>query len=154
MKTVLLFWKETKYTHLSIRGRLGVVYDTWEIRSLFRKQKEVLFRDVIGLPILSQDFSEEDQVKITLWNKGGGCSFSCCYSIAKSCLTVCTSMDSACQVPLPFTLSQGLLKFMSIESEILPNHLILRCSLLLPSVFPSFRVFSNESVLCIWWPKY
>ena len=43
-----------------------------EIRSLFRKQKEVLWGDVIGLPISSQDFSEEDQVKITLRNKGGG----------------------------------------------------------------------------------
>ena len=52
-------------------------------------------------------------------------------------------------------ISLNLLRFMSIESVMLPNHFIL-CHplLLLPSVFPSIRVFSNESVLCIRWPKY
>jgi len=51
--------------------------------------------------------------------------------------------------------SQSLLKFMSIESVMPSNHLILCCPLLLlPSIFPSIRVFSNESVLCIRWPKY
>ena len=50
---------------------------------------------------------------------------------------------------------QSLLKFMSIESAVLSNHLILCCPLfLLPSIFPSIRVFSNESALCISWPKY
>ena len=53
------------------------------------------------------------------------------------------------------TISQSLLKFISIESVMLSNHLILCCHLLLlPSIFPSIRVFSNESVLCIRWPKY
>ena len=49
----------------------------------------------------------------------------------------------------------GLLKLMSVESVMLSNHLMV-CSplLLLPSVFPSIRVFSNESALRIWWPKY
>ena len=47
-----------------------------------------------------------------------------------------------------------LLKFMSIELAMSSNHLILCCSLLLPSIFPSIRVFSNQSVLCIRWPKY
>ena len=56
---------------------------------------------------------------------------------------------------LSFTISQSLLKLMSIESIMLSNHLIL-CHplLLLPSVFPSIRVFSNESDLHIRWPKY
>ena len=59
------------------------------------------------------------------------------------------------QASLPFTLSQSLLKLMSIESVMPSNHLILcRPLLLLPSVFPSIRVFSDESVLCIRWPKY
>ena len=51
--------------------------------------------------------------------------------------------------------SQSLLRFLSIESVILSNHLVL-CHplLLLPSVFPSIRVFSNESALCMRWPKY
>ena len=50
---------------------------------------------------------------------------------------------------------QSLLKLMSLESVMLSNQLILCCPLLfLPSVFPSIRIFSNESVLCIRWPKY
>ena len=54
-----------------------------------------------------------------------------------------------------FTISQSLLKFVSIESVVLSNHLILcRPLLLLPSIFPSIRVFSNESALCIRWLKY
>ena len=62
---------------------------------------------------------------------------------------------SQSQASLSFTISQSLLKFMSIASEMLSNHLIL-CHplLLLPSIFPSIRVISNESVLCIRWPKY
>ena len=59
------------------------------------------------------------------------------------------------QAPLSFTVSQSLLKFVSIESVMLFNHLILFSPLLLlPSIFPSIRVFSNESGLCIKWPKY
>ena len=57
--------------------------------------------------------------------------------------------------PLSITNSQNLLKLMSIESVMPSNHLILCCPLLLPpSVFPSIRFFSNESVLCIKWPNY
>ena len=47
-----------------------------------------------------------------------------------------------------------LLKLMSIESVMPSNHLILCCPLLMPSIFPSIRVFSNKSVLCIMWPNY
>ena len=61
----------------------------------------------------------------------------------------------ACQVSLSITNSQRLLKLMSIESVIPSNHLILfHPLLLLPSIFPSIRVFSNESALCIRWPQY
>ena len=57
--------------------------------------------------------------------------------------------------PLSSTVSPSLLKFMSTESVILSNHLILCCSfLLLPSIFPSIRIFSDESALLIRWPKY
>ena len=56
---------------------------------------------------------------------------------------------------IPITNSRGLLKLTSIESVMTSNHLILcHLLLLLPSVFPSIRIFSNESVLCIMWPKY
>ena len=61
-----------------------------------------------------------------------------------------------CSMPssLSFTINQSLLRFMSLESVMLSNHLILCCPLLLlPSVFPSIRVFSKESALCIRWPK-
>ena len=60
-----------------------------------------------------------------------------------------------CHVPLSFTISWSLLRFMSTELVMISNHLILcHFLLLLPSIFPSIRVFSNESVLCIRWPKY
>ena len=64
-------------------------------------------------------------------------------------------MDAACQACLSITNFQSLLKLMSIELMMPSNHLIL-CHplLLLPSIFPSIRVFSNESVLCIRWPAY
>ena len=65
-----------------------------------------------------------------------------------------TPWAAACQVALSFTVSQSLLKLMSIELVMPSNHLILCLPLLLPSVFPSIRVFSNESVLHIRWPKY
>ena len=62
---------------------------------------------------------------------------------------------AARQASLSIANSWSLLKLMSIESVMPSNHLILCCSLLLlPSIFPSIRVFSNESVLCIRWPKY
>ena len=66
-----------------------------------------------------------------------------------------TPWTAACQASLSFTYSQSLLKLICIESVMLSNHLIL-CHplLLLHSIFPSIRVFSNESVLCIRWPKY
>ena len=66
-----------------------------------------------------------------------------------------TPWTAARQASLSFTNSQSLLKLMSIEWVIPSNHLIFYHPLLLPpSIFPSFRVFSNESVICIRWPKY
>ena len=66
-----------------------------------------------------------------------------------------TSWTAAHQASLSITNSQSLFKLMSIKSVMLSNHLILCHPLLLPpSVFPSIKVFSNESVLCIRWPKY
>ena len=74
-------------------------------------------------------------------------------SLAQSCPTLCDPMN--CRTPGSITNSWDLLKHMSIESVMPSNHLILCHSLfLLPSIFPSIRVFSNESVLRIKWPKY
>ena len=66
-----------------------------------------------------------------------------------------TPWTAARQASLSSTVSQSLLKLLSIELMMPSNHLIL-CHplLLLPSIFPSIRVFSNESALCIRWPKY
>ena len=66
-----------------------------------------------------------------------------------------TPSTAARKSSLSFTISWSLLKLMSIESLMPSNHLILCCPLLLlPSIFPSIRVFSNESALHIRWPKY
>ena len=80
------------------------------------------------------------------------CGFS---SVIQSCPTLCDTMAAVHQASLSITNSQRLLKLMSIESAMPSNQLILTHPLLLPpSVFPSIRVFSHESVLCIRWPKY
>ena len=75
-------------------------------------------------------------------------------SVTQSCPILCSPMD--CSMPgFPvFTVSWSLLKLMSIESVMPSNHLILCRPLILPSILPSIRVFSNESVLHIRWPKY
>ena len=66
-----------------------------------------------------------------------------------------TPWTAARQASLSFTISWGLLKLMSTESVMPSNHLILcRSRLLLPSIFPSIKIFSSESVLHIRWPKY
>ena len=66
-----------------------------------------------------------------------------------------TPWTAASQASLSFAIFWSLLKFMSMESVMLSNHLILYCPLLLlPSIFPSIRFFSNESALLIRWPNY
>ena len=76
----------------------------------------------------------------------------CCISVAQSCLTFCDPMD--CRDSLSFTISCSFLKFMSIGSMMPYNHLVLCHPLLLPSIFPSIRVFSNGVTFCIRGPKY
>ena len=75
-------------------------------------------------------------------------------SVAQSCPTLCNPMN--CSLPgfQSITISWSLLKLMTIELVMPSNHLILCRPLLLPSIFPSIRIFSNESVLRIRWPNY
>ena len=74
--------------------------------------------------------------------------------VTQSCLTLCDPMNYSTPGFLSITNSQSLLKLMSIELVMPSNHLILcRPHFLLPSTFPSIRVFSSESALCIRWPK-
>ena len=75
-------------------------------------------------------------------------------SVAQSCLTLRPHGLQHARPPLSIINSWSLLKLMSIESVLPSNHPILCHLLLLPSLFPSIRVFSNESVLHIRWPKY
>ena len=76
-------------------------------------------------------------------------------SVTQSCPTLCNPMDCSMPGSLSFSVFWSLLKLMSIESVMLFNHLILCHPLfLLPSIFPSIRAFSNESVLHIRKPKY
>ena len=80
------------------------------------------------------------------------CNMLCChcFSVAQLCLTLCDPMDCGAPGFLSFTISRSLLKLMSIESVMPSNHFIVcRSLLLLPSVFPSIRAFSNKSVLAI-----
>ena len=87
---------------------------------------------------------------LTFWKVFKG---SC--SAAQSCLTLCNPMDCSTPGFLSFTISQSLLKLMSIKSVMPSNHLILCCPLLLlPSIFASIRVFYSKSALHIKWPKY
>ena len=78
------------------------------------------------------------------------------FSVTKSCPTLCDSRDCSTRSQVSMsTISWSLLKLISTESVMPSNHLILCCPLLLlPSIFPSIRVFSNEMALRIRWPKY
>ena len=87
-----------------------------------------------------------------------GCCSTPLSSVQFSCSVVSNSVTpwtAACQASLSITNSRSLPKFISSESDMPSNHLILCHPLLFsPSIFPSIRVFSNESVLRIRWPKY
>ena len=77
----------------------------------------------------------------------------CCCSVVSHVRLFATPRTAACQASLFFTVSQSLPKFTSIELVIPSNHFIFCHSLLLPSVFPSLRVFSSELAICIRWPS-
>ena len=88
-------------------------------------------------------------------NKVYCCYFCCCCSATQLCLTLCNSMNySMPGLPIPHH-PQSLPKFMSIALVMPSSHLILWCPLLLlPSIFPKTRDFSDESSVHIRWPKY
>ena len=88
--------------------------------------------------------------KLRFKDKWTTCSSVQFSSVAQSCPTLCQPMDC-----LSITNSRSLLKLMSIDSVMPSNkHILCRPILLTPSIFPSIRVFSHESVLRIRWPKY
>ena len=122
----------------------------WSVMSRARRHRNC--RNPCQLPTLHWHKS----LCSLLWPHGG-CFITSYPSVQSlSCVWLfATPLTAACQDSLSITISQSLLKLMSIESVMPSKHLIL-CHplLLLPSVFPSIRVFSNESVLHIRWPKY
>ena len=75
-------------------------------------------------------------------------------SVTQLCPTLCNPMDCSTPGFLSIINSWSLLKLKSIESVMSSNCLIIYCPLLLPSIFPSIRIFSKESTLCIRWSKY
>ena len=98
---------------------------------------------------LSLNYSDEHQKPL--------CFHSTAFVVQSlSCIRLfVTPWTAARQASLSFTVSQSLLKLMSLESVMPSNHVIFYISHLpLPSIFPSIRIFSDESVLCIRWPKY
>ena len=111
----------------------------------------------------SRDWEEQSVLMVCIWATrnwfliedfpSSRSSASLCY-----CLVVvsdfATPGTAARQAPLPLAISQSLPKFMSIELVMPSNHLLLCRPLLLPSIFPSSRVFSKESAVLIRWPQY
>ena len=79
---------------------------------------------------------------------------STCCSLLSHVLLFVTPWTASCQGSLSFTVSRNLFKLMSIELVIPSNYLTFCHHILLPLIFPSIRVFSNESDLCIRWPNY
>ena len=76
-------------------------------------------------------------------------------SVTQSCLTLCDPMNCSMPgLPVHHQLPEFTQTLISIESVMPSSHLFLCCPLLLPSIFPSIRVFSNESALRMRWPKY
>ena len=84
-----------------------------------------------------------------------GLSFRCCCSVAELCLSLQPHGLQHARPPHPSPSLKSLLKLMPVES-VMPSHHLILCHpfLLLPSIFPSIRVFSSELTLCVKWPKY
>ena len=98
-------------------------------------------------------FSYQIKASLTILDKA--CIFVVIVQLLSRVQLFVTPEMAACQASLSFNIFQSLLKLMSIESGMPSNHRILCCPLLLlSSIFPSIRVFSNELALLIRWPNY
>ena len=117
---------------------------------------------MLGIDCRGREVSwEELHTFLTAAEPAGGVSYrvvlceSCVVVQSLSLVWLFEAPWTASRVSLSFPISQSLLKLVSIESIMPSNHLVLcRSLLLLPSIFPSIRVLSNESTLHITWPKY
>ena len=110
--------------------------------------ESVLMRWMKLEPIIQSEVSQKEKHQYSI----SSVQFS---SVTQSCPTLCDPMNHSMPGPLSITNSQSSLKLVSIELVMPSSHLILCCPLLLlPSIPPSIRVFSNESALHMRWPKY
>jgi len=114
------------------------------------------FGKVTTLPIPYSAYSVHQDLFVWLEKNTWHCTLVFQFSsLAQLCPTLCDPWTATCQASLSITNSQSLLKLKSIKSVMPSNHLILCHPLLFPPpIFPNIRVFSNESVLHIRWPKY
>ena len=116
---------------------------------------------LIFISLLQSTFLQNNFVLQTTFVATKCLPINCCFltnyccSVAKSCLTLCDPMDGNISGSPVLHYPWSLLKLIAIESVMPSNHLLLCCPLLLlSSIFPGIRVFSNEAVLRIRWPKY
>ena len=116
----------------------------WKCRTPWR-----IVLQVLGGYCVGKLASERQQKAIIIIVKAQSVQFSC--SVVSDSAT---PWNAACQASLSISNSQSLLKLMTFKLVMPSNHLILCLPLLPPSIFPSIRVFSNESSLCIRLPKY
>ena len=145
-------WWGLKYCfYLYFTGGKTMVQRVWVIQGYFTVSINEWINGVQALVCLvsKPSWTETNSHRKQVY---GSVQFS---SVAQLHPTLWTPWTAAHQTSLSITNSRSLLKVMSIELVMPSDHLIL-CHplLLLPSIFPSIRVFSSESVLCIRWPKY
>ena len=138
--------------HYGGRGRRGLKCSfTYKNLMILWKSRFWCLRSVRGSKVLHFWQVPNSSWFAHTWSKEELRKFAVVQSLSHVRLFA-TPWTAACQAYLSFTISRSLLQLMSIESVMASNHLILCCLLLLlPSIFPSIRVFSNESILCIIW---
>ena len=131
------------------------IYLKYSRKEIIKNRRDQVVQTKRSPPQERQETKEKRGGKGRGWEKARNLTTHCCCSVTQSWPPLCDPMTAAHQASLSITNSQSLLKHMSIKSGVPSNHLILCRPLLLPpSIFPSIRVFSNESSLCIRWPKY
>ena len=138
----------------------GVGEDSWESLGLQGDQSDTVYLRLAHEPSQSPQYlvswpSEAQILDVSSQKEFSERQSDRFSSVTRSCPTFCNPKDCSKPPSLSVINSWSLLKLMSTESEMPSNHLIF-CHplLLLPSIFSSIRVFSNESLLCIRWPNY
>ena len=164
MFSVILYhrWSLKSKKHLHMFVYQHIIYTICTIVQCFPcssagKESTCNARDLVSIPGLGRSSGEGNSYPLQYSGLENSRDYTVNYQFSsddQSCLTLCDYMDCSSKTSLSITNSQSLHKLMSIESVMPSNYLILCHSLFLPpSIFPRIRVFSNESVLCIW-PKY